>query len=82
MGKEVTVTLVLYVNEEDEDTFSQSVDIAKVGDEVSIIMHKWYKNFPDTFVRMRFSQTDACTIINGILEAIKDKPKDFLKEEE
>lgn len=77
---DITVTLVLYVNEDDEETISQSVDVAKVGDEVSIVLHKSYKDDPSGFVRMRLSKEDTRRVIAGLREALKDNPKDFLKE--
>ena len=77
---DVIVTLVLYVNKDDEETYSQSVDVAKVGDEVSIILHKGWKDFPAGFVHMILSHEDAQRVIEGLQEALKDDPKDFLKE--
>lgn len=84
MSDEVTVTLTLYPKiiggDREEGVTSQSIDVAKVGNEVSIIMNKCWKRYPSSFAHIVMSQSEACTLVNGILEAIRDNPKDFLKD--
>lgn len=78
----VTVTLTLYPEivgmDKEEGVISQSIDVAKVDDEVSIIMNKIWHKYPPSFAHIVLSREEARIVIDGIEEALKDNPKDFL----
>jgi hypothetical protein len=74
----ITVTLIMYPEldqwDKENGALTQSIDVAKVEDGVSIIFHKTWKEHDSNFARLRISHADTLELIVGLLEAMKDDP--------